>query len=127
MAVKAEAQSQPSLVKVIAMLLEYADFAARVLGLTDLTPMGDHVQVEGVVYLWRKQSLQEPMGLLPRCFGPDEAQTLAYSMDVGVHREGRHPQREEEDDGRSLRPHPLKRDEPVPGLIHAHILQEVQV
>jgi hypothetical protein len=49
---------------VVAVLLENAGLAARLLGLTDFSPMGDEVEVKGVVDFREEQLFQGFVGPL---------------------------------------------------------------
>ena len=89
--------------------------------------MPDQVDVKGAVLLPRSDRFEGPLRLLQARAVRDESEPPGEAVDVGVHREERHIEGEEEDDGRGLRPHPRKGHEVVAGHLRPFIAEEVQV
>ena len=71
--------------------------------------------------------LQQLVRLLGARLRRHQAQTSGHAVDVGVHRQRRHPQREHQHAGGRLGPHAGQRAQPGLGLRQRHLLQERQV
>ncbi len=61
---------------VVAVLSKDTGGAARLLRLANLSPVGDKVEVKGIVDFGGEQFLQDLVGLLTRSLNPDEAQAF---------------------------------------------------
>jgi len=86
-----------------------------------------HVKVKLVNLLWWDQVFQYLMGPLDGDSGIDQSQPPGYPEDMGIYRQGRFAQREEEYTGGRFRPYPGQLPQPGFGLSYIEFIEEAQV
>jgi len=84
-------------------------------------PVRDEIEMESVKSIRWHHLLQDSVGLLPRYLWPDEAQSPADAMHVGIHRKGGHAQSKEEHDGCGFRSHAVQTGQPGFGLVEGQV------
>ena len=86
-----------------------------------------HVKVKLVNLLCWDQVFQYLVGLLDGDSGIDQPQPPGYPEDMGIYRQGRFAQREEEYTGGCFRPYPRQLPQPGFGLSYIEFIKEAQV
>ena len=104
-----------------------ADLTAGSLGFAYLPAMLHHVKVKLVDLLRWDQVFQYLMGPLDGDPGIDQSQSPGYPEDMGIYRQGRFAQREEEYTGGRFRPYPGQLPQPGFGLSYIQFIKEAQV
>ena len=101
--------------------------ATRTLGLAHLAAVGDESGMEGVHVLRWHSCLENLVRFVGVDLRADDAQALADTVDVGVHRHGRHAEGEAQDDAGRLGTYSGQLTQPGAGFIHRHFGEEIEV
>lgn len=112
---------------VIAVIKQRTDLAFGFASVADLATEPDDIEVGGVVGIFGELCCQVLMRFVGVHLRRAQSQPARDPVDVGVDRESRHAQREQQDDGGRLKADAFKLHQPVHRLLRIHFFKEIQV